>query len=143
MKTKDLYWALLLKNKSFFYLVQNSESPKSQKLAFFIDCSLNSKSSSNVSTSLISFTKVSMRNLTLVTSDLFANFFTLGLASESGKSENCKKDAVCNDLSRYSNSVFYVTIGLISSIEVSVESFALVEAGPFRKNFNLTLALES
>ena len=66
---------------------------------------------------MISSTMVSILNITLVMSDLFAKSFTRSLDPNPDSLKIAKK-IVLNIDSCYSISIFFVTLSLISSIEV-------------------------
>ena len=74
------------------------------------------------------FHQVSYKKITLFVLETSATLFTLSLLSESWLSDICKTEAKIFDSNCKSNSIFHSITGLFFAIDISMESFALVDA---------------
>ena len=82
-KAQNLYRGILSKNKSISSLVQNFDGRKIPKLASSTDLSPHVNSSFNITKNLMSSTKVSIENFTILKAEMIAKSFTLSFASAS------------------------------------------------------------
>ena len=82
-KARNLYRGILSKNKSISSLVQKFEGRNIPELASSTDLSPHVNSSFNITKNLMSSTKVSIENITLLKVEMIAKSFTLSFASAS------------------------------------------------------------